>query len=84
MSVHRRPGPPPMRCSAVVLARVVSMRRDGVSYAAIARALTADGIPKPAGGHGWQRNHVHRLLGTAAATSLLTEPDFVGGGAPGR
>ncbi|MGW5924254.1 recombinase family protein [Nocardia fluminea] len=62
-----------MRCPATVLARALAMHRGGASYGEIARALTEDGIPKPAGGRGWQRNHVWRLLGTAAARDLWAE-----------
>ncbi|MEU3010082.1 recombinase family protein [Nocardia asteroides] len=51
------------------------MRRGGASYGEIARALTEDGIPKPAGGHGWQRSHVWRMLGTAAARDLRDKLD---------
>ncbi|MFD4358068.1 recombinase family protein [Nocardia sp. NPDC058518] len=64
-----------MRCPSTVLARALAMHRDGASCGAIARALTEDDIPKPAGGHGWQRNHVWRLLGTAAARDLRAELD---------
>lgn len=74
MSAPRRPGPA-LRCPAPVLARALAMHRGGASYGEIARALTEDNIPKPAGGHGWQRSHVWRLLGTAAARDLRDELD---------
>lgn len=73
MTAQRRG--PAMQCPRPVLARALAMHRAGASYGEIARTLTADDIPKPAGGYGWQRSHVWRLLGTAVAGDLRAELD---------
>ncbi|WP_435593856.1 recombinase family protein [Nocardia sp. bgisy118] len=62
-----------MRCPVTVLAHVVAMYRDGRSCAAIARALTEAGVPKPAGGLGWQRCHVWRLVRTSTALTIMAD-----------
>ena len=62
-----------MRCPVPVLVRVLDLHRAGRSYAEIARILTADGIAKPAGGIGWQRCHVWRLIRTRAALDMMLD-----------
>ncbi|MEU2043577.1 hypothetical protein [Nocardia niwae] len=72
MTARRRRGAP-MLCPTSVLARILCMHRDGMNCPAIARVLNEDGIRKPAGGHGWERFHVRRLLGTADAKTMAAE-----------
>lgn len=47
--------PPPVRQT------IVELRRDGLSYRAIATQLQNDGIPAPRGGYSWYGNTVRRI-----------------------
>jgi len=70
----------PRRCPDAVLARVVALRRTGVTLTDIAEALNTDGVLTPGGGHRWYPGHVWRLLRTQDAQQLLrrdTDDDSV-------
>lgn len=65
----RRPGRPPL-CPRELAARLVELRRQGLSYEAISDVLNAEGVPTPAGGSIWQRSYVDRLLHTRHVLEL--------------
>lgn len=65
----RRPGRPPL-CPREVAARIVGLRREGLSYEAISDVLNAEGVPTPAGGLIWQRSYVDRVLHTRYAQEV--------------
>ena len=57
-------GRPGIASTAPLLAeRISTMRSDGMSLRAIARALEADGVPTPRGGAGWRASSVQAALG---------------------
>ena len=66
----RRLGRPPV-CPLEVVLQVVSLRRQGLSYAAISSILNAQGLPTPAGRPRWQRSYVDRLLHTRHVEEIL-------------
>ncbi len=66
----RRPGRPPA-CPLEIVLRVIDLRRRGLSYADISRAMNRDGIPTPAGRSVWQKSYVDRLLHTRYVMDLL-------------
>lgn len=70
MTARRRPGRK-RQCPDEVLARVLTMRRDGCSLRGICAGLNADGVPTPGGGPRWWPSHVARLLNTAAAQDMM-------------
>nr|WP_062331635.1 recombinase family protein [Herbidospora sakaeratensis] len=65
----RRRGRPPC-CPPDVAMRVVELRDQGLSLAAISRVLNDEGVRTPAGGRLWQKSHVDRLLHTLHARDL--------------
>lgn len=68
----RRPGRPPS-CPREILIRVVELRRQGLSYGAIAAVLNREGVPTPGGGTLWYKSCVDRLLHTRYAMELMEE-----------
>jgi Recombinase len=62
-----------------VPARVVRLRRKGLSYAAIGIQLTAKGIPTAAGRSTWTKSHVARLLRTRYARDYIARLDDLTG-----
>jgi Recombinase len=72
MKGSRGRGRPPL-CPPDVLARVVSMRREGKRLADICAELNAEGVPTPAGRNTWTTAHVSRLLYTRAAERMRAE-----------
>jgi DNA invertase Pin-like site-specific DNA recombinase len=53
-----------------VVARIIEARHDGDSYATIASALNADGVPTAQGGKGWHASTV-RVVAVAAEAAWL-------------
>jgi recombinase len=70
LSLKRQPGRP-RRCPLEVLVRVVSLRVDGARLLDICDTLNAEHVPTPGGGERWWPSHVHRLLRTRDAQSLM-------------
>lgn len=68
----RRRGRPPC-CSPDLAIRIIRLRRQGLSHAAISDILNAEGIPTPAGRPLWRRNYVERLLHTRYVQDLAEE-----------
>jgi Recombinase len=71
---RRRPGRPPC-CPPEVAVRVLELRRQGLSYAAISTLLNEDGVPTPTGRPRWQRSYVDRLLHAQHVVDLIWEDD---------
>jgi DNA invertase Pin-like site-specific DNA recombinase len=55
----------PRLVSTPLVRRIVCARDDGASYGAIARELTAEGIPSPTGRPAWQEATVRRIYTSA-------------------
>ncbi|WP_198169285.1 recombinase family protein [Herbidospora daliensis] len=70
---RRRRGRPPC-CPPDVALRVLALRDQGLSLAAISRVLNEEGVRTPAGGRFWQKSHVDRLLHTLHARELREDP----------
>ena len=49
-----------------IVARIVTMRENGLSLAAIAKKLTDDGVPTAQGGARWYPSTVNHVLGYAS------------------
>ncbi|GIH78888.1 recombinase family protein [Planobispora longispora] len=69
----RRRGRPPC-CPPEVVRRIIALRSQGSSLAAISRILNEEGVRTPAGGRVWQKSYVDRLLHTRYARELLDAP----------
>lgn len=65
-----RRGRPPC-CPPEVLAKVVRLRLQGLSLAAIGAALNTDGVLTPSSRPRWTKSHVDRLLHTRYALEFL-------------
>jgi len=65
-----RRGRPPC-CPRELAVRVVQLRRQGLSYAAISDVLNADGIPTPLGRSRWRKAYVDRLLHTRYVREIM-------------
>ena len=63
---QRRRGRPPC-CPREVAIRIIRLRRQGLSYAAICAVLNAEGVPTPMGRARWYKTYVDRLLRTRHA-----------------
>ena len=59
-------GRPPC-CPPEVTRRVIDLRGQGLSLAAISALLNAENVPTPAGGSTWAKSSVDRLLHTRHA-----------------
>ena len=59
----------PRLVSTPVARRIVRAREAGQSFGAIARELTADGIPSPSGRPAWQESTVRRIYASATANT---------------
>lgn len=71
---QRRRGRPPC-CPREVAIRIIRLRRQGLSYAAICAVLNAEGVPTPMGRARWYKTYVDRLLRTRHAQELMEEVD---------
>lgn len=69
-----RRGRPPCRLPHVV-ARVVALRRQGLSLAQISVTLNAEGVSASTGKARWTKSHVDRLLHTRHAQDLANSDD---------
>lgn len=65
-----RRGRPPC-CPPEVLAKVVRLRLQGLSLAAIGTVLNTDGVPTPSSRPRWTKSHVDRLLHTRHAEEFM-------------
>jgi hypothetical protein len=63
-------GRPPC-CLSEVLAKVVQLRLQGLSLAAIGGVLNTDGVPTPSSRPRWTKSHVDRLLHTRYAREFM-------------
>jgi hypothetical protein len=54
-----------------VLAKVVRLRLQGLSLAAISAVLNTDGVLTPSSGPRWTKSHVYRLLHTHYAQEFM-------------
>jgi hypothetical protein len=72
----KRCGRPPC-CPPELAILVVSLRLQGLTYAAISDALNSSGVPTPAGRPKWQRSYVDRLLHTRCAIELMERAGVV-------
>jgi hypothetical protein len=54
-----------------VLAKVVQLRRQGLSLAAIGATLNTDGVLTPSSRPRWTKSHVDRLLHTRYAREFV-------------
>ena len=52
-----------------VVARILAEREAGLSYRAIAKRLTDEGIPTAQGGSEWKPSTLHRVVGSAQRRS---------------
>jgi hypothetical protein len=68
--VASRRGRPPC-CSPEVLAKVVRLRLQGLSLAAISAVLNTDGVLTPNSRPRWTKSHVDRLLHTRYAQEFM-------------
>ena len=68
--VPGRRGRPPC-CPRELAIRVIQLRRQGLSYAAISDVLNADGVPTPTGRPLWRKAYVDRLLHTRYVRDIL-------------
>jgi hypothetical protein len=68
----RRRGRPP-RCPRELAVRVIRLRRQGLSYAAISVVLNTEGVPTPTGRPLWRKAYVDRLLHTQYVRDILKE-----------
>lgn len=66
----RRRGRPPC-CPRELAIRIVQLRRQGLSYAAISAVLNAGGVLTPAGRPRWRKEYVDRLLHTRYARDIM-------------
>lgn len=69
-----RRGRPPC-CPPEVLAKVIRLRRQGLSLSAIGAALNTDGVPTPSSRSLWTKSHVDRLLHTRYAHEFIDALD---------
>lgn len=69
LSQPRRAGRPPA-CPMAIVAHVIELRLQGLSYAEISAELNHEGIPTPAGRLLWQKSYVDRLLHTQYAREM--------------
>lgn len=67
---HGRRGRPPV-CPVAVVQRVIELRRQGLGYGAISRALNEEGLATPCGRPRWQRSYVDRLLHARYVVEIL-------------
>jgi hypothetical protein len=67
---QRRPGRPPC-CPLEVLAKVVMLRRQGLSLTAISASLNQEDVPTPGGAQLWTKNRVDDLLHTRHAREYI-------------
>lgn len=65
----RRPGRPPA-CPMAIVAHVIELRLQGLSYAEISAELNHEGVPTPTGRLVWQKSYVDRLLHTQYAREM--------------
>lgn len=57
-----------------VIERIVKMRQDGMTIAAIAADLSRSGIPTAKGGNVWSPGTIQTVLASRTARSMYTEP----------
>jgi hypothetical protein len=72
----RRRGRPPC-CPPELAIRIIRLRRQGLSYAAISATLNAAGIPTPTGRPLWRKAYVDRLLHTRYVEDLVREAGVI-------
>jgi len=70
VSTASRRGRPPC-CAPEVLAKVVGLRLQGLSLAAISAVLNTDGVLTPTSRSRWTKSHVDRLLHTRFAQEFM-------------
>lgn len=67
-------------CPREIVIRVVTLRKDGLSYGAISAVLNREGVPTPAGRPVWHKSYVDRLLHTRYASEIREMLDNAPGG----
>jgi hypothetical protein len=65
-----RRGRPPC-CPRELAIRVVQLRHQGLSYAAISAVLNAEGVPTPTGRPLWRKAYIDRLLHTRYVRDIM-------------
>ncbi|CAH0274446.1 hypothetical protein SRABI83_03740 [Arthrobacter sp. Bi83] len=64
----------PRALDVQIIQRIVKMRQDGMTIAAIAGQLTQDGIPTSRGGKAWSTGTIQTVLGSRTARCMYIEP----------
>lgn len=66
--VYRRGRPP--CCPRELAIRILSLRRQGLSYMQICEVLNAEGVPTPMGRSRWSKSTIDRVLHTQYVRDL--------------